>query len=674
MCYSKRLLLLGILLVLLFVTPMAQHCYQTGNYTSNSTYRANLLGLLASMSNNTKIDYGFYNFTAGENADKVNAIALCRGDVTPDECRSCINSTSQQLLQSCPYQKEAIQWYDKCSVRYSNRSIFGIKEEMPMFAFYNTQNASDVEGFYNVLRPLLDRLRKSAAFGNSTRKFALGSEKAPDFQTIYALLECTPDLASIDCNNCLESLARYTSSCCNGRKVGGRFVAPSCDLRYEIYSFYDPAAESPPPSPPPPPTPIAQPVPPPPQQLLPPTKGKESNSSRTTIAIVVLSVVVSAVVIFCMSCFYHFYLRVKKPRQKLESVDEISSADSLQFDIGTIKVATDNFSDANVLGKGGFGIVYKGELPNGQEIAVKRLSKASQQGDPEFKNEVELVATLQHRNLVRLLGFCLEGKERLLVYEFVPNASLEKFIFDPNKSALMNWKMRNKIIEGIARGLLYLHEDSRLRIIHRDLKASNILLDADMNPKISDFGTARLFVPDQTQGNTSKIVGTFGYMPPEYVMHGQFSVKSDVFSFGVLVLEIVSGKKNNSNFQGENEAGGLLSYAWKNWREGTTSNLVDATLKTRSTTQIMRCIHIGLLCVQENVHARPTMATVVLMFNSHSVTLPVPSRPAFLMHSARSDVSSQSENVVGVTRLDRRRSRSIQASINEVSISELDGR
>ncbi|KAG2688134.1 hypothetical protein I3760_09G080400 [Carya illinoinensis] len=627
MCYSNRLLLLGIVLSLHFVTPTAQqiNC-GTGNYTSNSAYRANLVGLLASMSSNTKIDYGFYNFTAGENSDKVNAIALCRGDFTPDKCRSCINSTSQSLLQSCPNQKEAISLGGDCTVRYSNRSIFGVMEENPMLAFYNVQNASNVEAFNNVLRPLLDRLRNSTARGSSTRKFALKSEPAPDFQTIYSLMQCTPDLSSLDCNNCLLRLSGYTSSCCNGQKVGGVFVTPSCYLRYDLYSFYDPAAESPPPSPLPPP--IAQPVSPPPLQLPPPTQG----------------------------------------------VDEISSADSLQFDIGTIKVATDNFSAANELGKGGFGIVYKGELPNGQEIAVKRLSKASQQGDLEFKNEVKLVATLQHRNLVRLLGFCLEGKERLLVYEFVPNASLEKFIFDPNKSALMNWEMRIKIIEGIARGLLYLHEDSRLRIIHRDLKASNILLDVDMNPKISDFGTARLFVPDQTQGNTSKIVGTFGYMPPEYVMHGQFSVKSDVFSFGVLVLEIVSGKKINSSFEGENEAGGLLSYAWKNWREGTTSNLVDATLKARSTTQIMRCIHIGLLCVQENVVVRPTMATVVLMFNSHSVTLPIPSRPAFLMHSTRSDVSSQSENDIGITRPDTRRSRYIQASINEASISELDGR
>ncbi|KAG2688131.1 hypothetical protein I3760_09G080200 [Carya illinoinensis] len=344
---------------------------------------------------------------------------------------------------------------------------------------------------------------------------------------------------------------------------------------------------------------------------------------------------------------YNLFLR--------EGIDEISSVDSLQFDIGTIKVATDNFSAANELGKGGLGIVYKGELPNGQEIAVKRLSKASQQGDIEFKNEVELLATLQHRNLVRLLGFCLEGKERLLVYEFVPNASLEKFIFDPNKSALMNWELHHKIIEGIARGLLYLHEDSRLCIIHRDLKASNILIDANMNRKISDFGTARLFVLDQTQGNVSKIVGTFGYMTLEYVMHGQFSIKSDVFSFGMLVLEIVSGKKINSSFEGENEASGLLSYAWKNWRKGTTSNLVDARSKARSTTQIMRCIHIGLLCVQESVANRPTMATIVLMFNSHSITLPVSKRPTFLMHSTRSsNVSSQLENGVGVRRPDRR--------------------
>ncbi|XP_041024082.1 putative receptor-like protein kinase At4g00960 [Juglans microcarpa x Juglans regia] len=465
-----------------------------------------------------------------------------------------------------------------------------------------------------------------------------------------------------------QGLVQEIPRCCYG-KCGGRYVAPSCDLRFETTPFYDLNVEE------------SSPLPPP--QLLPPAEGNGSNSTRIAILIVLL-IVASFVLIICI-CIIYTRL-VKKSREQLQSklrstIYEISSAEErLQFEYRIIEVATENFSAQNKLGEGGFGAVYKliqdnrGKFPNGKEITVKRLSMGSPQGDAEFKNEVMLVAMLQHRNLTRLLGFCLEGSERLLVYELVRNSSLDKFIFDPIKRAQLNWEVRDNIIQGIAQGLLYLHEDSRLRIIHRDLKASNILLDADMNPKISDFGTARLFEADQTQANTHKIVGTYGYMPLEYAIRGHFSVKSDVFSFGVLVLEIVSGKKNNSSFQGENEAGCLLSYAWKNWREGTTSNLVDATLKAKSTTQIMRCIHFGLLCVQENVADRPTMATVVLMFNSHSVTLPVPTRPAFLMHNTKSDVLSQSENGVGVTRPDRRRSRSVQASRNEALISELDGR
>ncbi|XP_022866219.1 cysteine-rich receptor-like protein kinase 15, partial [Olea europaea var. sylvestris] len=186
---------------------------------------------------------------------------------------------------------------------------------------------------------------------------------------------------------------------------------------------------------------------------------------------------------------------------------EISTIESLQYDFSTIRAATDNFSDANKLGEGGFGIVYKGKLPKGNEIAVKRLSHDSGQGDLEFKNEVLLLARLQHRNLVRLLGFTVEGNERLLIYEWVQNGSLDRLIFDPN-SPCMDWEKRYIIISGVAKGLLYLHEDSRLRIIHRDLKASNVLLDGELNAKISDFGMARLFVPNETQHSTSRIVGT----------------------------------------------------------------------------------------------------------------------------------------------------------------------
>ncbi|MED6182514.1 hypothetical protein PIB30_029132 [Stylosanthes scabra] len=214
------------------------------------------------------------------------------------------------------------------------------------------------------------------------------------------------------------------------------------------------------------------------------------------------------------------------------------------FDLSTIFYATNRFSSYNKLGEGGFGPVYKGVLADGTEIAVKRLSKNSEQGQQEFKTEVQLIAKLQHRNLVKLLGCCIKQKEKLLIYEFMPNGSLDHFIFDDGRRELLDWTKRFQIISGIARGLLYLHHDSRLRIIHRDLKTSNILLDCDMSPKISDFGLARIFGGDQTVANTKRVMGTQGYISPEYAMHGSFSMKSDVFSFGVIILEVVSGMKN----------------------------------------------------------------------------------------------------------------------------------
>ncbi|KAM3749434.1 hypothetical protein ACB098_05G185100 [Castanea mollissima] len=659
-------------LIQLVIPTSAQYCYNTGNYTSNSTYKANLDSLLASIINDTEIDYGFFNFSTGESPDKVYAIALCRGDTSPSVCRSCINGTRNDLLRSCPNRKEAIIWGETCSLRYSFRSIFNIMEARPLIAAANTQNFSDVEGFNDVLRPLLDSLRNRAASGNSTHKFALKSVAAPKFQTIYSLVECTPDLSELDCSSCLQQLQDFIPQYCDG-KQGAKFVTPSCDLRYEIYPFYASSAE-PPPSPPPssPPPPPLVPSASPPPDLPTSTPGKESNSSRTVI-IVVATTIASAVLIISISIC--IYLRARNPVDKVEidTDDQISVVECLQFDFGKIRVATQDFSDANKLGEGGFGAVYKGRFPNGQEIAVKRLSKNSSQGEIEFKNEVMFVARLQHRHLVRLLGFCLEGDERLLVYEFLPNASLDRFIFDSIKRAQLNWEMRYKIIGGIARGLLYLHEDSQIRIIHRDLKASNILLDAYMNPKISDFGMARLFQLDQTQENTNRIVGTYGYMPPEYLLHGQFSVKSDVFSFGVLVLEMVIGQKNNT-FRGEDNGEGLLNYAWKKWKDGTTSNLIDPTLRTDSTTEIMKCIHIGLLCVQENMVKRPTMASVVLMLNSESMTLSIPSRPAFTMDcNTRSSVLHVEHNS-GVMGSTQSRSSSVQASVNDVSITELDPR
>ncbi|KAJ4981205.1 hypothetical protein NE237_032042 [Protea cynaroides] len=297
------------------------------------------------------------------------------------------------------------------------------------------------------------------------------------------------------------------------------------------------------------------------------------------------------------------------------------------LDFATIATSTDNFSEANKLGKGGFGIVYKGKL-EGQEIAVKRLSKNSGQGQQEFMNEVMLIAKLQHRNLVRLLGSCIDGEEKMLIYEYMQNRSLDSLLFDKGKSSSLDWAKRFQIIGGIARGILYLHQDSRFRIIHRDLKASNILLDGEMNPKVSDFGMARIF-GDDNEANTKRVVGTYGYMSPEYAMDGIFSVKSDVFSFGVLVLEIVSGEKNRG-FYYVNSEFTLLAHAWRLWKEGKGLELMDESMKgSCSADEVLRCIQVGLLCVQELAEERPTMSSVVLMLSCETTTMPQPKFPGF---------------------------------------------
>ncbi|XP_012857401.1 PREDICTED: cysteine-rich receptor-like protein kinase 6 [Erythranthe guttata] len=437
-------------------------------------------------------------------------------------CRACVRNATVDILDSCPNLNKAILWAEFCTLRYSNEPIYRVTPTGSyFFSKLEGTGVSNPDQFRQARGLLMDGLREEAASGGNLMKVAAGNRTVSDFQTIFALLQCTPDISSEECDACLVEADRQISECCDS---GGsvKILTISCNLRYEIGPFYNisriqeaRAIISPPPPPPPVPTvPAPAPAPadssdppmpllasPPPMPLLsPPLPGNASddNTNGAVIIIIVVSVVGA-----CIGVCLRKKIFTKKPD------DDDNSSEFQKYDFATIRAATDNFSIANKLGQGGFGVVYKGKLKNDEEIAVKRLSMRSQQGDSQFNNEVLLVAKLQHRNLVRLLGFAQEGTERLLVYEFVENGSLDRYIFDPTRHCEIDWKMRQKIIEGIAKGLVYLHEDSRLRVIHRDLKAANILLDAEMNPKIADFGLARLFPRDESLlGNTGTIVGT----------------------------------------------------------------------------------------------------------------------------------------------------------------------
>ncbi|KAJ6827350.1 receptor-like serine/threonine-protein kinase SD1-8 [Iris pallida] len=361
----------------------------------------------------------------------------------------------------------------------------------------------------------------------------------------------------------------------------------------------------------------------------------QSQKSKVKMVVILATSLLSGLAVL-VTCVAYFFKKTKKRRKGGTNFSNGRSNESNEdlniplFEFGTIEAATDYFRDENALGQGGFGTVYKGKLGNNQEIAVKRLGRTSLQGVDEFKNEVMVIAKLQNINLVRLLGCCIQAEERILIYEYMPNKSLDFLLFDKEKGAILDWRTRYQIVVGITRGLLYLHHDSRFRIIHRDLKASNILLDKTMNPKISDFGMARLFGGDDTDFKTRKVVGTYGYMSPEYAMGGFFSLKSDVYSYGVLILEIISGKKNSGAYPFPAYIN-LVAHAWNLWKEGKALELVDESMsKSFSEVEVLRCIKVGLLCVQELPADRPLMSSVMVMLGADLTSLPEPTQPGFI--------------------------------------------
>ncbi|XP_068334498.1 cysteine-rich receptor-like protein kinase 10 [Pyrus communis] len=628
------------------------NCNAAANYTSGSVYEQNLNLTLTSLVANAS-QTGYYITSIGQNNNVVYGLVQCRGDLSKIDCQACANIAATEIRQFCFSQKEASVGYINCTLQYSDWRFFSTFDSLPRLAIYYNQTANDPVLFKSQVDNLVNNLSSNAASNPS--KFAIGVTSYTDSKDLYGMTQCTQDLAENSCLTCLQRIASYVPP---DGFVGYTLISESCYLRYEIYSFFLSPIQHPPPLAAPSPFPNSTPT-----GGTNKTTGKEKISK--TIVIIVIPLLLGLLVV-ATSCAC-FLLRKKTRRSGVDYLSDVredgnNSRDALLIGLNTLKVATSNFLTAYKLGEGGFGPVYKGKLPDGQDIAVKRLSRSSGQGLAELKTEVILVAKLLHRNLVRLLGFCLEDEEKLLVYEYLPNGSLDKILFGQGRTFSLEWERRFKIIVGIARGLLYLHEDSQLRIIHRDLKASNILLDKDMNPKISDFGLAKLFGESQTHGNTNRISGTFGYMAPEYAKNGTFSTKSDAFSFGVLVLEIITGRKNSSFRTFSN----LQSYAWQHWANGTSLELLDPSLGDQwPRYEVLKCIHIGLLCVQEAAAERPTMSEVVMMLNSYTITSAVPSQPAFYV---RQESSANSQNLTA-SELDMLAEAA--QSVNDVTVSEL---
>ncbi|KAI3829348.1 hypothetical protein L1987_03468 [Smallanthus sonchifolius] len=509
----------------------------------NTSYYSNLIQVLDSLASDTDVrDKRFLHKSAGTSQfNMAYGLYLCRADLLPNDCRNCLLETRDNINNTCPVSKAAVLWSDNCMLRYANYSMVSVMNSEIFIPECNKVNVSgqvsEQNRFWQEATNLTGRLAKRAST-NQKEMIAYDEISYNETETIYGYVQCTPDLSGSDCNRCLQVSIDRLPQYCHGRE-GARVLAASCNVRFEIYKFLQfPTASSEKPG-----------------------KNKSSTKIIATIVAIVGFLLVSMVI-------WYFFV-VKKSCRPSTSNDFNNETDesetitdpSLQFELGTIEEATNNFSLANKIGEGGFGVVYKGILSNRKEIAVKRLSKGSGQGSLEFRNEVVLLAKLQHRNLVRLLGFCLHAEEKILIYEYVANQSLDFFLFDPTKQ---------------------------------------VKLDC-------------------------------GYMSPEYAMHGHFSVKSDVFSLGVLVLEIISGKRNTRVFQPGNTD--LLGYAWSMWMNGEPYEVLDSDIvESCSGNEVLRCINIALLCVQEDDELRPSMASVVHMLNSDSVALTIPQSPPLVSH------------------------------------------
>lgn len=545
---------------------------------------------------------GFGLAVTGSGLDINYGLAQCYGDLSLLDCVLCYAEARTLLPQCYPYNGGRI-YLDGCFMRSENYSFFGEYEGPEDRAVCGNGTRKNLS-FQESARKAVMRAVASAPSNGGYARVQVQVSGAAN-KSAYVLTNCWKTLNSSSCEACLANASASILGCLPWSE--GRALNTGCFMRYSDKDFLNKE----------------------------PGKGR----SRGMIAAIVVSVV-SALVVLAVGIVIGTRIwkqrsieRKRRGSNDAEKLVKTLNDDSLNFKYSTLEKATGSFDEANKLGQGGFGTVYKGVLPDGREIAVKRLFFNNRHRAANFYNEVNIISSVEHKNLVRLLGCSCSGPESLLVYEFLPNQSLDRFIFDSAKAKTLTWEKRYEIILGTVEGLVYLHEQSKIRIIHRDIKASNILLDSRLRAKIADFGLARSFQEDKSHISTA-IAGTLGYMAPEYLAHGQLTEKADVYSFGMLLLEIVTGRQNNRSKNSE-YTDSLLTITWKHFQAGTVEELYDKNLMLHNyhdsnvKYEVLRVIHVGLLCTQENPSLRPTMSRVLQMLTTEE-QLPGPTSPPFI--------------------------------------------
>ncbi|WVZ59358.1 hypothetical protein U9M48_009509 [Paspalum notatum var. saurae] len=574
---------------------------------------------------------GFATAAEPRAAAPVFAMAQCRPYVAGADCVACFDTAAARLRATCDAGRAANGGriiLDGCMVRYESAAFFD-QSTLPGNTQMCNGSAVGIAGFEDAVRALVADLASAVP-----RTPALAA--AASSGGVYAAAQCVETVGEGGCAQCLTVAVGNIDGC--PPNSDGRAVDAGCFMRYSDKPFF-PANST--------------------VDLgLYLRSGKSSRKGA-----IIGGILGGAAFLFLVGLLT--FLLIRRFRQLKPKRGDILGATELQgptsFFYRDLKVATNNFNEKSKLGEGGFGDVYKGLLKNGKIVAVKRLVvMETSRVKADFESEVKLISNVHHRNLVRLLGCSRKGSEFLLVYEYMANGSLDKFLFGERRGTL-NWRQRFNIIVGMARGLAYLHQEFHVCIIHRDIKSSNVLLDDDFQPKIADFGLARL-LPDDHSHLSTKFAGTLGYTAPEYAIHGQLSEKVDTYSFGVVILEIISGRKSNDT-RLEPETQYLLEWAWKLYESDNLMALVDETLDPEEykPEDIKRIMEIALLCTQSAVAARPMMSDVVVFLLTRNDPELQPTRPTFIDATSRvrgetssSSSSSASKATVSVSQFSAR--------------------